>query len=147
MQYLRTTIVLETDASTFQTRHHPGPTTNKPTLRNSSKTTFSTPLCHITEQLPPTELNGFSLLKRTHPPSNLPKSKGSIRRKRGINTKIYSKMKRISTNTPSPTSPLHLPSGRRLTSRSTSARSASHPPLSAKTRTGIKQNRKPWCSC
>jgi len=131
-----------------QTKHH-GLRTNKPTSQSYAKTTFSTSHCPITELpplRPPTEPNASSPLKMTHQP-NRPKSQNSIPKRRGINTRIYSMMKRISTNTPSTTSPPHPPSARKSISRSTSARSVSLPPRPVKTRMETRSNHKPWCSC
>jgi len=148
MQYPRIAVLSETNVFARQTKHHRGQKTNKPTSRTSAKTIFSTPHSPITElpHLLPTEPNAFSPPKRIHP-LKLPKSQNLIPKRRGINTKIYSRMKRIYVNIPSTASQPHLLSAKRSISRFTSARSASRPPRLVKTRTWIRQNRKPWCSC
>ena len=129
---------------------HRGRRTNKATSRGYAKIISSAPHHPITELPLPlpasTGPNAFSPPKKTHPLSR-PKNQNSIPRRHGINIKVYSGIRRTPTNTPSTTSPLHPPSARRSTSRSTITRYVSPPPRPAKTGMENRPNHKPWCSC
>ena len=98
-----TTIPPETDASAPQTKHHPGPKTNKPTSRNPAFPHHRTTSASST--------NGTNPSKKTRP-----KNQGSVLKRRGIDIKVHSRMRRISTTT---RSLQRLLSGRSSTYRST----------------------------